>query len=102
LVIIQKPPEDIRMDAEETRRVESSQRQHHEVLEHQDRAYLACQSIEYNLFAMLKPALSKDGDQWCVLFGEDLMTGIAGFGDTPHEAILVWNRKWHEKIYRPA
>ena len=28
----------------------------------------------------------KDGDSWCVLYGEDLQSGIAGFGDTIVEA----------------
>ena len=31
--------------------------------------------------------LNKDGNQWCVLIGPDLQEGIAGFGDTPVEAI---------------
>ncbi len=86
------------MNEEEIRQVESSQRQHHEVLEHQDRAYLTCQAIEYNLFAMLKPTLARDGKQWCVLYGDDLQVGIAGFGDSPYEAILDWNRQWAAEI----
>ena len=28
----------------------------------------------------------KDGNKWCVLYGDDLMTGISGFGDTPLKA----------------
>jgi hypothetical protein len=28
-----------------------------------------------------------DGDQWCVLMGEDLQVGIAGFGETPAKAM---------------
>ena len=28
-----------------------------------------------------------DGNQWCVLYGNDLMTGICAFGDTPEKAI---------------
>lgn len=31
--------------------------------------------------------LSKDGSQWCVLLGDTLQTGIAGFGNTPALAI---------------
>lgn len=31
--------------------------------------------------------LTKDGDQWCALFGEDLQVGVAGFGDTRAEAV---------------
>ena len=29
----------------------------------------------------------KDGDKWCALYGEDLQSGIAGFGDTPFLAM---------------
>lgn len=41
-----------------------------------------------------------DGNKWCALLGEDLQEGLAGFGDTPSEAlrdladqveILGWN-----------
>lgn len=28
-------------------------------------------------------AVTKDGDSWCALKGENLQEGIAGFGDTP-------------------
>jgi hypothetical protein len=33
-----------------------------------------------------------DGDKWCALLGDDLQSGLAGFGDTPAEALqqLVW------------
>ena len=30
----------------------------------------------------------KDGNQWCCLYGKDLMSGIAGFGDTPYLAAV--------------
>jgi len=33
----------------------------------------------------------KDGDQWCVLLGDDLAVGIAGFGDTPEAAIHAFD-----------
>ena len=52
---------------------------------------------DYSLFVLLKPKIYKDGDQWCVLYGDDLQTGIAGFGDTPYLAILDWNKQWNKK-----
>lgn len=52
---------------------------------------------QYMLFSMLNPTLAKDGDQWCVLYGDNLQTGIAGFGATPHLAVLAWNAEWHKK-----
>ena len=30
----------------------------------------------------------KDGNQWCFLYGEDLQSGICGFGETVLEAAL--------------
>lgn len=36
----------------------------------------------------VKAQLSKDGNMWCVLLGEDLQSGIAGFGSSTWEAIL--------------
>lgn len=26
---------------------------------------------QYKIFSMLRPKIYKDGDQWCVLYGED-------------------------------
>ena len=53
---------------------------------------------EFNLFAMLKPELIKDGNQWCVLYGENLQVGIAGFGNSPHLAIMAFNTQWYKSI----
>lgn len=33
-------------------------------------------------------------DQWCVLYGEDLATGVAGFGNTPQEASEAFDQAW--------
>ena len=30
----------------------------------------------------------KDGDKWCVLWGENIQEGICGFGDTPIAAMF--------------
>lgn len=32
--------------------------------------------------------IEQDGNQWCALLGPDLQEGVAGFGDTPKEALL--------------
>ena len=58
----------------------------------------AQEQCEFNLFAMLKPSLQRDGNQWCVLYGEDLQVGIAGFGDSPHLAIMDFNNEWYKSI----
>ena len=41
--------------------------------------------------SMLSVKLSVDGNQYCYLLGEDLQSGIAGFGETPHLAMLDFN-----------
>ncbi|MCP4763217.1 MAG: hypothetical protein GY870_15700 [archaeon] len=53
---------------------------------------------DFTLFSLLKPTIQRDGNQWCVLYGENLQTGIAGFGDSPHLAILNFNSEWYKNI----
>jgi hypothetical protein len=66
--------------------------------QHEAKMSLLITEQEYQLFAMLKPELKVDGKQWCVLYGNDLQDGIAGFGDTPYLAIIDWNKQFHSKI----
>lgn len=40
--------------------------------------------------SVLKPKLSKDGNAWCALYGENLQEGVAGFGDTPALALMAF------------
>ena len=44
---------------------------------------------------VFKPALSKDGNMWCALFGENLAEGVAGFGETPAKAMWAFDTAWH-------
>ena len=60
--------------------------------QHEIKMAILCEQAEYNLVSILKPRISKDGDKWCVLYGDNLQDGIAGFGDTPHAAILDFNK----------
>ena len=54
---------------------------------------------EITLVATLRPELSQDGDQWCFLYGKNLQSGVAGFGDTPAQAVSNFNDNWRsEKI----
>lgn len=48
--------------------------------------------------ALWKPRLFRDGNQWCALYGESLQDGVAGFGDSPYEAMTAFDRAWCEKI----
>ena len=45
---------------------------------------------------LYRPVLSADGNMWCALYGEDLQSGIAGFGDTPDAAMLAFDKAWFE------
>ncbi len=58
----------------------------------------AIEMQEMALFALLKPSLQRDGDQWCVLYGDDLQVGISGFGNSPSLAIQEWNKQWYAPI----
>ncbi len=82
------------MTKEDFMQVESSQRQHHEVLEHQVRIGVEVLKEEYTLFSMLKPKVSIDGNKYCVLYGDNLQDGICGFGDTIYKAIIDFNNSF--------
>ena len=45
-------------------------------------------------FARLRPKLYPDGDKWCVLYGEDLQSGVCAFGKTPEEAARNFDINW--------
>lgn len=47
---------------------------------------------------VFKPVLSQDGDHWCVLYGENLQEGVAGFGPSPASAMADFDRAWHTNI----
>ena len=48
--------------------------------------------------AIYRPSLSIDGRQWCALYGVNLQEGVAGFGDSPAEALDDFNKAWTRKL----
>lgn len=46
-----------------------------------------------------KPKLYPDGDQWCALYGDDLQSGVCGFGDTPIKAMEDFDKNF---VYQKA
>lgn len=46
---------------------------------------------------LYRPTLSADGTKWCALFGDDLASGVAGFGDTPEDAMRAFDAAWHKE-----
>jgi hypothetical protein len=45
-------------------------------------------------FMLLKPKLSADGNMWCFLYGDNLVDGVAGFGETPAKAAVQFDIEW--------
>lgn len=43
---------------------------------------------------LFRPKLSVDGDQWCAMYGDDLQSGVAGFGNSPSKAMDDFDRAW--------
>lgn len=43
-----------------------------------------------------RPKLFLDGDTWCALFGEDIQSGVSGWGRTPDEAMKAFDLAWVE------
>lgn len=39
-----------------------------------------------------------DGNQWCVLYGENLQDGVTGFGDSPDAASRDFDKNWCTKL----
>ena len=48
--------------------------------------------------SVYRPALSIDGNQWCALYGDNLQDGVAGFGDSPADAMWYFDRNWCAKL----
>lgn len=46
----------------------------------------------------LKPRVYIDGNKWCALFGDNLQDGVAGFGDSPAEAMADFDASWTKKL----
>jgi hypothetical protein len=44
---------------------------------------------------LFKPALTRDGDRWCALYGENIQVGVVGFGKTPCDAMVNFDRAYY-------
>lgn len=47
---------------------------------------------------LFRPSIKVDGNQWCALYGENLQDGIAGFGDSPADAMRDFDTNWAKKL----
>ena len=85
------------MAREDFEQIESSQRQHFDVLEHESKMYTLGIAERLAFVSALHPTITKDGTKWCVLYGNDLQEGIAGFGDTVMQAVDDFNSAMNKK-----
>lgn len=77
---------------------EINQREAHERLD-------LAQRLSHELlrpFRMMKTTISLDGNMWCVLYGENLQDGVAGFGTSPDLASRDFDKSWYRDIEPPA
>jgi hypothetical protein len=51
---------------------------------------------------LYRPRLLRDGNQWCALLGDDLQSGLAGFGDTPNEAMRAFDHAFQTETTQKA
>lgn len=47
---------------------------------------------------LYRPRISIDGNKWCALYGDNVQDGVAGFGDSPHEAMHAFNIAWFQRL----
>lgn len=47
---------------------------------------------------LFRPKLTIDGNQWCALYGDDLQSGVAGFGDSPSSAMWDFDCNFSKKL----
>ena len=73
------------------------QKDGYNLLEHQANMDVINQALDMNLFNILKPQFGKEGDEWFVLYGGDLQSGICGFGKTLMLAIRNFNGEFHKE-----
>lgn len=47
---------------------------------------------------LFRPKLFIAGNQWCALYGEDLQSGVVGFGDSPTKAMYDFDKNWRKPL----
>ena len=73
----------------------------YETLTSQSKLKAAIEAEEMNLFSLLKPKLFQDGNQFCVMLGENIQEAIFGFGETPRKAVWAFNKEWDKNAITP-
>jgi hypothetical protein len=47
---------------------------------------------------LYRPSLSIDGDLWCARYGDDLQSGVCGFGLSPSAAMRDFDKNWYRSL----
>lgn len=47
---------------------------------------------------LLRPKIEPDGNEWCVLLGDNIVTGIVGFGETPEKACAAFDDAFRNQL----
>lgn len=64
---------------------------------------IQCAAAEYERPSVqFRPRVFIDGNQWCALYGDNLQDGVAGFGDSPANAMWDFDRNWHKALPEPC
>ena len=50
---------------------------------------------------IFKPRLYLDGDKYCALLGDDIMSGCVGFGSSPAEAMTAFDKAFIAPLNQP-
>ena len=46
---------------------------------------------------LMRPKIYQDGGNWCALYGDNLMEGVAGFGKSPEKACADFDANWYKE-----
>lgn len=47
---------------------------------------------------MYRPKIMIDGDHWYALYGDNIEVGVVGFGKSPAEAMLEFDKAWSKPL----
>lgn len=51
---------------------------------------------------LLRAKVFPDGDMWCCLYGDNLIEGVVGFGETPEKAAAAFDLCWFKGMKSTA
>lgn len=70
-------------------------------IRHMDIYYQDISYVATRPSTVYKPKIYIDGDEWCALFGDDIVSGVAGFGKSPEKAFLDFDKNWERTLPNP-